>query len=132
MARDPFDFKLPNYGVKMPSIDIFGSDNKTASRTSCPKAVKEAVWRKYNGDKMKGKCYVCDKEITFTSFEVGHNKAASKGGEWTVTNCRPLCRTCNRSMGTMSIETFKKKHFSNPKSKVKKAVVKSAMAKKKK
>jgi len=126
MARDPFDFKIPN-------SNLFGFDTKTTTtRASCPKAVKEAVWRKYNGEKMKGKCYVCDKEITFTSFEVGHNKAASKGGEWTVANCRPLCRTCNRSMGTMSIESFKKKHFSSPKLKTKKATSKRTTTKKKK
>lgn len=123
MARSPFDFKIPN-------INVFGFDNKTTTRTSCPKAVKEAVWHKYNGDKMKGKCYVCNKEITFTSFEVGHNKAASKGGKWTVANCRPLCRTCNRSMGTTSIETFKKKHFSSTEPKAKKTTPKDTTTKK--
>jgi 5-methylcytosine-specific restriction endonuclease McrA len=80
-------------------------------RESCPKAVKEAVWRKYCKDKLTGKCYVCRRPIYFTFFEVGHNKAYSKGGTWNIQNLRPICRTCNRSMGTTPIETFKRKYF---------------------
>lgn len=95
--------------------DTIGSslNRKTShkKRTSCPKSVKEAVWRDYFGNRMTGKCYACRKRINFTDFEVGHNKAASKGGSWNLQNLRPICRTCNRSMGTMAIETFKKKYF---------------------
>lgn len=89
----------------------YSSTKKSHKRTSCPKAVKETVWKKYIGNKMNGKCYVCSCPITYTNFEVGHNKAHSKGGKWSVLNCRPVCRTCNRSMGSMSIEAFKKKYF---------------------
>jgi 5-methylcytosine-specific restriction endonuclease McrA len=93
-------------------MDLYGVKSTPKKRTSCPKAVKETVWRKYFGNKMSGKCYVCKKPILFTDFEVGHNKSFSKGGTWNVNNLRPICRTCNRSMGTMSIEAFKRKHFS--------------------
>jgi hypothetical protein len=87
-------------------------------RTPCPKAVKEAVWKIYFGNNMIGKCYVCGAEITFTNFELGHNKPHTKGGKWVVENLRPLCRTCNRSIGDkMTVEAFKKKYFSSkPKS----------------
>lgn len=108
MVRSPFDVK------------VWGP--KSSSRRSCPKAVKETVWRKYNGNRMAGKCYVCGAPTSFTSFEVGHNRAHALGGKWTVSNCRPICRSCNRSMGRGSIEAFKKKHFSKkrPKKQIKK------------
>ena len=109
-GKNPFD-------ISIHPVDIWGTTRTSSRRKSCPKAVKEAVWRKYNGNKMNGKCYVCQVKITFTNFEVGHNKPYSKGGEWTVANLRPICRSCNRSMGTMTIEAFKRKYFSSPKKK---------------
>ena len=75
---------------------------------------------------MTGKCYVCQKPILFTDFEVGHNKPFSKGGTWNINNLRPICRTCNRSMGSMTIEAFKIKYFT------KKHVIKKKMRRKKK
>jgi 5-methylcytosine-specific restriction endonuclease McrA len=108
--KNPFDI-----GIK--PVNIWGPTKSSSGRKSCPKAVKETVWRKYNGNRMTGKCYVCKGPITFTNFEVGHNKPHSKGGKWTVGNLRPICRSCNRSMGTMSIEAFKRKHFSKKKPK---------------
>jgi len=95
------------------TVDLWGETSTSRKRSSCPKAVREAVWAKYIGiNKMVGKCYVCKKPIHFTDFEVGHNKPFSKGGKWNINNLRPICRSCNRSMGTMSIETFKRRYFS--------------------
>ena len=105
-----WDTHSPLWDTKNPFIITKPSDKPTV-RKPCPKAVRDAVWRKYFGDKMTGKCYVCGKPITFTDFEVGHNKPFIKGGEWNVNNLRPICRTCNRSMGTMTIEEFKKRFF---------------------
>lgn len=86
---------------------------KTKLRRKIPKAVKEAVWGRYIGiKKAEGKCYVCNRTIHITRFEVGHNKAVARGGSDNITNLRPICRSCNLAMGTMSIETFKRKYFS--------------------
>jgi 5-methylcytosine-specific restriction endonuclease McrA len=85
---------------------------KSKRRKSCPKAVKQSVWLKYFGEKMIGKCYVCKRSISYMNFEVGHNKPVAKGGKSKINNVRPICRTCNRSMGTIAIEDFKKKYFS--------------------
>ena len=114
------------YGKKKRPTDLWGKTSTPKKRSSCPKAVKETVWRKYFGNKMTGKCYVCQKPILFTDFEVGHNKPFSKGGTWNMNNLRPICRTCNRSMGSMTIEAFKRKYFT------KKHVIKKKMRRKKK
>ncbi|MBI2872906.1 MAG: HNH endonuclease [Chloroflexi bacterium] len=87
-------------------------DEPTRRRRSIPKAVKDQVWFKYIGaGKAEGKCYVCGRTIHIVDFDVGHNRAKSKGGGDSIDNLRPICRTCNTSMGTQSIEVFKAKHF---------------------
>jgi len=99
--------------------------NKKKKRKSMPKAVKVTVWNKYIGaNKAEGKCYVCGRTIHITDFDVGHNKAKARGGSDDISNLRPICRTCNLSMGTMSIETFKKKYFckTTPKTKGKRTI----------
>jgi len=99
---------------------ILGKEKKPKKRKRkrIPKAIKERVWAKYIGmNKPEGRCYACERPIHFTNFEVGHNRARSKGGSDNITNLRPICRSCNRSMGTMSIENFKRKYFSKKKGK---------------
>ena len=94
---------------------FLGKESKRKTRRKIPKAVKEAVWAKYIGiNKAEGKCYVCKRTIHITSFEVGHNKAVAKGGSDNINNLRPICRPCNLAMGTMSIETYKRKYYSKP------------------
>jgi|GEM_PF-2702574 len=81
-------------------------------RKAIPKGVRDSVWKMYAGvDKTEGKCYVCGTTITVFNFDVGHNKAKAKGGSDKIDNLRPICRSCNSSMGTMSIETYKAKHY---------------------
>jgi 5-methylcytosine-specific restriction endonuclease McrA len=94
-------------------FDLFGSDSGKSSptRRKPTKAEKYVIWNKYIGaDKTEGKCYCCKRmTIHIMDFDVGHNKALSKGGKNDISNYRPICRLCNSSMGTMSIESYKKK-----------------------
>ena len=124
-----FDESILNTKIDPWTDELISGKKNGKERKSCPKTVKEAVWREYIGNKMNGKCYVCKTLISLTNFEVGHNKARSKGGKWTVANCRPICRSCNRSMGTMTIEAFKKKYFT--KKKVSKKTTKKKSTKRK-
>ena len=83
-----------------------------AKRKAIPKAVKTSVWNKYietdDPNKLIGKCFVgCGSEITIANFEAGHVTAYSKGGSDKVDNLRPICGTCNKSMGTMNLLEFK-------------------------
>jgi 5-methylcytosine-specific restriction endonuclease McrA len=110
--------------------NLFGTPNlsdlslgvkEKPKRKRIPKAVREQVWNKYVGaTKRVGKCYCCRwRPITDSEFEVGHNKAVAKDGKDNINNLRPICRPCNSSMGTMSIEQYRKKYHAKPKEKVK-------------
>jgi 5-methylcytosine-specific restriction endonuclease McrA len=47
--------------------------------------------------------------MTPFNFEVGHNIPESKGGATDMSNLRPICPKCNRSMGDeYTIDEFSK------------------------
>lgn len=90
---------------------------KKSVREKIPTAVRTAVWNTYIGsDKAKGQCLVgCGNEITMPNFECGHVKSVKDGGDTTITNLRPICSQCNRSMGAMHMDDFIKKYqFKKP------------------
>ena len=98
-------------------------DKPKRKRKTIPKSVKIQVWDKYIGATLvEGKCYACKaRTIHRDDFEAGHNKAKAKGGGDNVANLRPICRQCNTSMGTMSIETYRARYFGKAKTEGKKA-----------
>jgi len=96
--------------------DIWGEKPKPKpskkKRRPIDKNTRDAVWIKYMGNKVEGKCYCCGiRTIHITDFQVGHNKAVAKEGKDNISNLRPICGPCNRGMGTMSIEQYKAKYF---------------------
>lgn len=80
-----------------------------------PKALRIAVWNKYIGENIgKNKCLCCNiTDITQLKFHVGHVVAESNGGKLYVDNLRPICESCNKSMGTKNMFDFKKMLTSN-------------------
>ncbi|WP_164888477.1 HNH endonuclease [Methanosarcina sp. MSH10X1] len=86
----------------------------TEKRRTIDKNTRDAVWIKYMGNKVEGKCYCCKiRTIHVMDFQVGHNKAVAKGGNDNISNLRPICGPCNRGMGTKSIEKYREK-FGDP------------------
>ena len=91
-------------------LNWFDEPKTTRSRKKLTKDQRVEVWRKYiGGSKAEGPCYVCKRTIHISDFDVGHNIARANGGSDNIANYRPICRQCNRGMGTMSIDTYKKK-----------------------
>jgi hypothetical protein len=86
---------------------------KESKKERIPAQLKTIVWSKYIGSSIpEAKCYCCKHEqIEIRSFECGHVVAEAKGGKLTLDNLRPICRGCNSSMGTMSMEEFAQKFF---------------------
>lgn len=91
------------------------SDIKTPkpTRKTIPKSVKDKLWDDTFGHHSGiGKCYVCEKEINSKRFDCGHIKAVVDGGTNALNNLKPICSTCNSSMGSTNLEDFKKEYFS--------------------
>ncbi len=86
--------------------------NEKRKKKPIPKAVKDAVWKKYHGDNGVAKCYVCkSNEIRMNAFHAGHIISDKDGGLPVVDNLIPICATCNTSMGSINLYTFKEQHF---------------------
>ena len=86
-------------------------------KAKIPLALREQVWLLYCGERFKYKCLVawCENILTPFSFEVGHNVPESKGGATQLSNLRPICSKCNKSMGDRyTIDEFSK--LSRPRS----------------
>ena len=71
------------------------------SKEQIPKRVRELVWTTYNGEVFTSKCYVswCTNNINVFSFQTGHDIPESKGGTLDIDNLKPICGSCNLSMG---------------------------------
>eukprot|EP00798_Chlamydomonas_sp_ICE-L_P017333 gene17333-23642_t len=49
--------------------------------------------------------------ITQQDFECGHVVSRAMGGATILDNLLPICRSCNRSMGTTDMRVFKETYF---------------------
>lgn len=73
-------------------------------------AARMAVWNRWTEGGMyagSGPCHACGRLISQQEFECGHVVAVAHGGSDGLDNLRPLCRACNRSMGTKTLDEFK-------------------------
>ena len=86
-------------------------ENQKNKKQSIPKTLKIDVWNKYIGeDTGKTKCLCCkSKDITQLNFHCGHVLAENNGGRLNVDNLRPICASCNLSMGSTHMDEFIKK-----------------------
>ena len=80
---------------------------KTILKT-IPLSLKKSVWNHWMGmDVGEAKCPVC--KITLIhqmSFHCGHILAKSNGGANVVENLKPICQSCNSSMGNHNMNDF--------------------------
>ena len=79
-------------------------------KKSIPATLKRKVWNKWIGEEIgKTKCLCCLlTEITQMSFHCGHIVAEARGGELKMDNLKPICSSCNSSMGTTNMDVFMK------------------------
>jgi 5-methylcytosine-specific restriction endonuclease McrA len=79
-----------------------------AHRPAITDQLREAVWRKRNGKRDVGKCFVCETPLTRAGTECGHIVAFIDGGATSVANMEPICRKCNRGMKDRNLKDYKK------------------------
>lgn len=93
-------------------IYIHSAKKTIKHKRSIPLTLKKLVWDKYVGLKIgQTKCFCCKKtDIIQMSFHCGHVKSEAEGGTLTISNLRPICQSCNSSMGTMNMNEFINKY----------------------
>jgi 5-methylcytosine-specific restriction endonuclease McrA len=97
-----------------PSGTPRGASGLPRGASGLPVAVRHATWNAWipgGAASGSGACACCRRTITQQDFECGHVVAAALGGAARVENLRPLCRSCNRSMGAEDMRAFARRHF---------------------
>lgn len=78
------------------------------NKKSIPAPIREQVWRKYMGNVSQGMCYCCRlvelKQLT--NYQCGHILSENKGGTLDIYNLRPICASCNLSMGAKHMREY--------------------------
>ena len=82
------------------------------SKEKIPQAVRIAVWNTYVGrDVGVSECLVgCGNLMQISNFESGHIISKKNGGQITIQNLRPICSTCNKSIGSKDMIKFIRKY----------------------
>lgn len=83
----------------------FPSEKK---RPMITQQLRRKVWDKVNEGNIIGKCYCCQETLDINHMECGHIKAYILGGSTDIDNLMPVCKTCNRNMGVMNLELYRK------------------------
>jgi len=78
-----------------------------------PQSVRIAVWDTYIGRAVgETNCTVCNTaKISQFNFHCGHIIAERNGGDISIENLRPICKSCNSSMRTTNLEEYKQQYF---------------------
>ena len=87
---------------------------KISKRKPIPKKIRGEAWKIQFGESTKGACFCCKKELdSFDDWHAGHIIAHAEGGTDTAANLRPVCGSCNHSMGTENMDAFKARCYPN-------------------
>lgn len=110
--------KVEEKSIKLPKVKTYEkavvevSEEKTKcsedKKYQIPKKVKTDVWNTYIGQNIpQHKCLCCKLVlISITAFDVGHVLSEKNGGTSTINNLRPICSSCNTSMGCRDMREY--------------------------
>lgn len=83
------------------------NEKQEYKKQAIPKPRRKEVWTMYCGNNFQSLCFCCHHAtITAFEFECGHVLAEKLGGTIDVSNLRPICSTCNKSMRTECMTDF--------------------------
>lgn len=94
------------------SLENAKKTHKKNRKKLIPLTLKRKVWEQQIGEDIgKSKCLCCRlTDITQLSFHCGHIISEANGGEIKLDNLRPICQSCNSSMGTVNMDEFINKY----------------------
>jgi hypothetical protein len=81
-------------------------------KKTIPLSLKRVVWDYWIGEDIgRTKCLCCNvTQISQMNFHCGHVVAEINGGDLEPQNLKPICQSCNSSMGTTNMDEFIKKY----------------------
>jgi hypothetical protein len=81
---------------------------ETTKKRTIPLTLKRNVWNKHIGEDIGKVLCLCCKltHITQMNFSCGHIISEFHGGELKLNNLKPICVSCNSSMGTKNMDEF--------------------------
>jgi hypothetical protein len=93
-------------------IEEFKDMFKPSKKSYIPQSVKNETWDKYIGQSVDtAKCLCCNTtDITRTTCHYGHVISERMNGPTCSENIRPICRTCNLSMGTQNMCYYQQRY----------------------
>jgi len=103
-----YSLKHNNFIIYVKNKDIIPYHEKRKFKKKITRKIRNSVWKKEFNTSLEGKCPIknCLTTLTFKNFACGHITAEANGGENTVDNLRPICNSCNSSMGTTNWENY--------------------------
>ena len=94
--------------VNKKSFDRMSLSCDNDPRQHIPITIRTQVWQKCNPNTSDlGTCFTCCNDVYFKDMECGHIKAHALGGDISVDNLVPICKSCNRDMGIMDLHEYK-------------------------
>jgi hypothetical protein len=89
-------------------VEVKEEVKEETKKMPIPKKVKTDIWNTFIGAQIPcHKCLCCLKAtISNTDFHVGHVVSEFNGGNLNIDNLRPICASCNYSMGTSNLKDY--------------------------
>jgi uncharacterized membrane protein YheB (UPF0754 family) len=81
-------------------------------KNNIPHTIKRIVWNNWIGESIGCTMCLCCKiiKITQMSFHCGHIVSEFNGGLIEANNLKPICQSCNSSIGTENMDDFMAKY----------------------
>lgn len=86
---------------------------KKKRKKKIPVQIRANVWNEWIGNSTTGLCFSCrnSKLDNMKNWECGHIISEKDGGDLSINNLRPLCPSCNRSMGARNMKDYVKEFY---------------------
>ena len=95
----------------IPVVPVIKVKKERKTKEKIPASVKNTLWSLHFSNSLQGNCQCCKTEIiSKNNFDCGHIISEKEGGKVELDNLKPICRSCNSSMGITNMNDYMKKY----------------------
>jgi 5-methylcytosine-specific restriction endonuclease McrA len=95
-------------GVCAPSSSSGRAQDTHTERKKFTRLQRQAVWEMEFGQVYSGACRCCGTKMIVFEWHIAHKVSLAQGGHNGFDNLTATCSTCNLSMGTTSLDDFRR------------------------